>query len=253
MLITWPDLCPRQDSNLRTANQLTCAMSSEDRRTPWGTVGLDKTAIRSFRARCSARMVRMGNAPVGASNVAAQRLRAAGKAERNVIRKRFANDENDSGSPTELRMLTSRMGFDDERAERPSGLGEHQETAHEVSELSGSFIGPDLRRHYAPIIFSSKMNAERWLSKERDYKERCEAAGETWKPPAERKHEKKAEVLPLSKYGKTVIDQRILRPRTRIEYESKWFAVDRTETGQARGTRYHHNGGSGVVRRSGFG
>ena len=64
------------------------------------------------------------------------------------------------------------------------------------------------------------MNAERWLSKERDYKERCEAAGDTWKPPAERKLEKKAEVLPLLKYGKTVIDQRILRPRTRIEYES---------------------------------
>ena len=95
-----------------------------------------------------------------------------------------------------------------------------------------SFIGPDLRRHYAPIIFSSKMNAERWLSKERDYKERCEAAGETWKPPAERKLEKKAEVLPLSKYGKTVIDQRILRPRTRIEYESKWSQLIEPKLGR---------------------
>ena len=76
------------------------------------------------------------------------------------------------------------------------------------------------------------MNAERWLSKERDYKERCEAAGETWKPPAERKLEKKAEVLPLSKYGKTVIDQRILRPRTRIEYESKWSQLIEPKLGK---------------------
>ena len=100
------------------------------------------------------------------------------------------------------------------------------------ASYQASFIGPDLRRHYAPIIFSSKMNAERWLSKERDYKERCEAAGETWKPPAERKLEKKAEVLPLSKYGKTVIDQRILRPRTRIEYESKWSQLIEPKLGR---------------------
>jgi integrase len=100
------------------------------------------------------------------------------------------------------------------------------------ASYQASFIGPDLRRHYAPIIFSSKMNAERWLSKERDYKERCEATGESWKPPAERKNEKKAEVIPLSKYGKTVIDQRILRPRTRIEYESKWFQLIEPKLGR---------------------
>ena len=34
-------------------------------------------------------------------------------------------------------MLTSREGSHDERAEGALGLGEHQETAHEVSELSG--------------------------------------------------------------------------------------------------------------------
>jgi hypothetical protein len=120
------------------------------------------------------------------------------------------------------------------------------------ASYQASFIGPDLRRHYAPIIFSSKMNAERWLSKERDYKECCEAAGETWKPPAERKLEKKAEVLPLSKYGKAVIDQRILRPRTRIEYESKWSQLIEPKFGQDRGTRSDDDGGSGLVRRSGF-
>lgn len=57
------------------------------------------------------------------------------------------------------------------------------------------------------------MNAEAWLARERDYKERCAINGETWKPPAERKLEKKAEVLRLATYGKTVIDQRKLGAR----------------------------------------
>ncbi len=34
--------------------------------------------------------------------------------------------------------------------------------------------------------------------------------------------EKKAEILRLSQYGKQVIDKRILKPRTRIEYEAIW-------------------------------
>jgi len=121
-----------------------------------------------------------------------------------------------------------------------------------VASYQASFLGPDLRRHDAPIIFSSKMNAERWLSKERDYKERCEAAGETWKPPAERRLEKKAEVLPLSKYGKTVMDQRILRPRTRIEYESKWSQLIEPKLGWIAVRESDDDGGSGLVRRSGF-
>lgn len=90
------------------------------------------------------------------------------------------------------------------------------------ASYQASFIGPDQRRHYAPTTFGAKMNAEAWLARERDYKERCDINGETWKPPKERALEKKAEVLRLSQYGKTVIDQRILKPRTRIEYESKW-------------------------------
>lgn len=85
-----------------------------------------------------------------------------------------------------------------------------------------SYIGPDQRRHYAPTVFAAKMNAERWLARERDYRDHCLATGETWKPPSERAVEKKAKVLTLSEYGKTVIDQRILKPRTRIEYEAKW-------------------------------
>ncbi|KAA1430707.1 site-specific integrase, partial [Mycolicibacter arupensis] len=85
-----------------------------------------------------------------------------------------------------------------------------------------SFIGPDLRRHYAPHTFSSKMNAEAWLVRERDYRDKCAGNGERWKPPAERAIEKKAEVLLFGVYGKQVIDQRKLSQRTRIEYEAKW-------------------------------
>jgi integrase len=93
-----------------------------------------------------------------------------------------------------------------------------------------SFIGPDQRRHYA--IFASKMNAEAWLARERDYKERCGINGETWKPPAERKLEKKAEVLRLSQYGREVIDQRKLGARTRIEYDAKWSQLIEPKLGK---------------------
>ena len=83
-----------------------------------------------------------------------------------------------------------------------------------------SFIGPDLRRHYA--VFASRMNAEAWLAREREYKDRCEINGDQWKAPKDRKAEKKAEVLRFSEYGKTVIAQRPLGARTRIEYERLW-------------------------------
>jgi hypothetical protein len=70
------------------------------------------------------------------------------------------------------------------------------------------------------MVFGSRMNAEAWLAKERDYKERCVVSGERWKSPQERATEKKAKVLTLAEYGKQVIDQRALKPTTtRIEYE----------------------------------
>jgi hypothetical protein len=88
-----------------------------------------------------------------------------------------------------------------------------------------SVIDPDQKRHYAPAVFGARMNAERWLARERDDKESCLATGETWKPPSERAGEKKAKVLTLSEYGKTVIDQRSLGTRTRIEYETQMNSV----------------------------
>lgn len=88
--------------------------------------------------------------------------------------------------------------------------------------FQASFVGPDGRRHYAPEIFTTKMNAERWLAREKDNIERRAGTDEPWKPPSQRAQEQKAETVRLSEYGKKVIDARILKPRTRIEYEAKW-------------------------------
>lgn len=63
-----------------------------------------------------------------------------------------------------------------------------------------------------------------------DHKERCLASGETWKPPSERVVEKRAKVLSL--YGKTVIDQRLLKPQTRIDYEAKWTQLIEPKLGR---------------------
>lgn len=85
-----------------------------------------------------------------------------------------------------------------------------------------SFIGPDGQRHYAPNTFTSKSFAEGWLSNEQIGIEMSTVSGQRWKPPKERATEKKAEVIRLAQYGKTVMDQRKLSARTRIEYEAKW-------------------------------
>jgi hypothetical protein len=109
-----------------------------------------------------------------------------------------------------------------------SGTGGHRAWGHIKKQrinrpsYQESFIGPDQRRHYAPHTFSARMNAEAWLVRERDYRDKCAGNGQKWKPPAERVQEKKAEVLLFGTYGKKVIDQRKLSPRTRTEYDAKW-------------------------------
>src|SRR4029077_3154128 len=42
----------------------------------------------------------------------------------------------------------------------------------------------------------------------------------------------RAVALRLSEYGKTVIDQRVLRARTRIEYEAKWSKLIEPKLGR---------------------
>ena len=70
-----------------------------------------------------------------------------------------------------------------------------------------SYLGPDLRRHYAPMTFTAKMYAEGWLSNERQSLELG-----TWTPPAQRAAEKKAAVLTLADYAATWIEYRNVKP-----------------------------------------
>jgi integrase len=85
-----------------------------------------------------------------------------------------------------------------------------------------SFVGPDLRRHYAPHTFTDKMNAEAWLLREKNYRDQCLATGERWRNVVERDNEKKARGLLFGAYGAKVLEQRKLKDSSRLLYEDKW-------------------------------
>ncbi len=104
----------------------------------------------------------------------------------------------------------------------PREWGSIRKQTTKSARYQASFIGPDLARHFAPVTFESKMMAERWLGRERDLIEKCAANDEPWQPPATRKLENKAQALSLATYGGQWIEQRKLKPRTRIEYERKF-------------------------------
>jgi len=46
------------------------------------------------------------------------------------------------------------------------------------ARYQASYVGPDLRRHFAPVTLDSKMIAERWLGKERERIENTAASDE---------------------------------------------------------------------------
>ncbi|WP_235892865.1 hypothetical protein [Mycolicibacterium hodleri] len=73
------------------------------------------------------------------------------------------------------------------------------------ARFQASYVGPDLRRHFAPITFDSKMMAERWLNKEKDRIDRCAASDEglsSWKPPEVITEEIKAEAVSVADYAR---------------------------------------------------
>lgn len=76
-----------------------------------------------------------------------------------------------------------------------------------------SYIGPDLTRHRAPHTYTSKMDAEVWLSNERRLIERDE-----WTPPALRSAAQQAQAVTLAVYADRWLTQRDLKPRTRDQY-----------------------------------
>jgi integrase len=78
-----------------------------------------------------------------------------------------------------------------------------------------NYVGPDLVRHNAPSTFTTKMDAEAWL-----YAERRSIERGAWVAPALRVAEKKARAVTLGEYAQTWIDERHVKPRTRIGYQA---------------------------------
>lgn len=83
--------------------------------------------------------------------------------------------------------------------------------------FQASYVGPDLVRHYAPKTFTAKMDAEGWLLTKRRMIERGE-----WTSPRKRVAEVVAQHVTLAEYAKTWIDERNVKPRTRIGYKALW-------------------------------
>jgi integrase len=95
-----------------------------------------------------------------------------------------------------------------------------------------SYIGPDHVRHYAPTTFEHKIDAEEWLSAERREIQNAQAAvrsaavndgsaGLPWMSPAQRQavmYESPTSAVTLTDYATEWIQQRPLKPRTRIHY-----------------------------------
>lgn len=106
------------------------------------------------------------------------------------------------------------------RGHRAWGSIKKQRT--KTASYQASFIGPDLRRHYGPHIFTDKMSAEAWLLNERIYRDRCSGTNERWRSVEERKNEKAARNLLFTDYGTKVLEQRKLKDSSRSLYEDKW-------------------------------
>jgi integrase len=95
-----------------------------------------------------------------------------------------------------------------------------------------SYIGPDHIRHYAPTTFEHKIDAEEWLTAERREIQKAHSAprsalvndgsaGLPWLSPTQRQavmSESLKSAVTLADYATEWIQQRPLKPRTRIHY-----------------------------------
>lgn len=82
--------------------------------------------------------------------------------------------------------------------------------------FQASYIGPDLRRHTAPMTYSTKPRAEGWLADERKLIEL-----DTWTAPAKRAAARTARAISLTDYAAKWVTERNVKPRTRDEYRAK--------------------------------
>ena len=83
--------------------------------------------------------------------------------------------------------------------------------------FQASYVGPDLVRYWAPQTYTAKLDAEGWLRDERRMIEHDE-----WVSPRKRVAEVRAQHITLAEYAKTWIEERNVKPRTRIGYEALW-------------------------------
>lgn len=98
--------------------------------------------------------------------------------------------------------------------------------------FQASYIGPDRARHYAPTTFDHKIDVEEWLTTERREIQNAQAAVRSaavnegsaslqWISPDQRRavvYEALRSRLTLTEYAIEWINQRPLKPRTRIHY-----------------------------------
>lgn len=78
-----------------------------------------------------------------------------------------------------------------------------------------SYVGPDKLRHTAKATYTAKLDAEGWLRDERRLVEY-----HAWTPPSQREAERLAGGVTVAEYAAAWIEQRPLKARTRIGYES---------------------------------
>lgn len=100
-------------------------------------------------------------------------------------------------------------------AKRQTRASWGQRRKERSGRFSASYIGPDGRRHRAPVTFSTRLDADAWLAGERN-----SISQGTWSPPADPDAEtESADPLPtLSDYAARWLAQRQLAPRTRDNY-----------------------------------
>ena len=80
--------------------------------------------------------------------------------------------------------------------------------------IQASYVGPDMRRHTAPVTFDTRMDAEAWLAGEH-----ARLTGTVdWDSPAARKAAAAAAAVTLTGYSDTWLRQRELKPRTTALY-----------------------------------
>ncbi|RIS63380.1 integrase [Mycobacteroides abscessus] len=101
--------------------------------------------------------------------------------------------------------------------------GHIRQLPNKSKRYQASYIGRDMQRHNAPITFSTKMEAEAWLANERKIIERSFSSSDDtdrWTSPTQRAALTSVVAENLTDYATRWIEQRNIKPRTRIHYTS---------------------------------